>query len=98
MKDRIQATTTKTPRNSPCSCGSGIKFKKCHGKPTVNPPPVYDPEEIMAALESIPINPEETAGVIVRLRTNRSPEEGELCYVGKDGIEPLPYSEDEPKP
>ena len=88
-------------RNNNPSLFPGWAYENIHrnrGKPTVNPPPVYDPEEIMAALESIPINPEETAGVIVRLRTNRSPEEGELCYVGKDGIEPLPYSEDEPKP
>jgi len=21
------------PRNEPCNCGSGIKYKKCHGKP-----------------------------------------------------------------
>jgi hypothetical protein len=21
------------PRNTPCPCGSGKKFKKCHGKP-----------------------------------------------------------------
>lgn len=24
----------KVPRNSPCVCGSGKKFKKCHGRPT----------------------------------------------------------------
>jgi preprotein translocase subunit SecA len=22
---------SKTPRNAPCPCGSGRKFKKCHG-------------------------------------------------------------------
>ena len=25
--------TTKTPRNAPCPCGSGKKYKHCHGKP-----------------------------------------------------------------
>lgn len=25
-------TVNKTPRNEPCPCGSGIKFKNCHGK------------------------------------------------------------------
>ncbi|MGA7877338.1 MAG: SEC-C metal-binding domain-containing protein, partial [Desulfoferrobacter sp.] len=24
-------TRTKVGRNAPCPCGSGIKFKKCHG-------------------------------------------------------------------
>jgi uncharacterized protein YecA (UPF0149 family) len=24
--------STKPGRNEPCFCGSGIKFKKCHGK------------------------------------------------------------------
>ena len=23
---------SKTPRNAPCPCGSGKKFKKCHGE------------------------------------------------------------------
>jgi preprotein translocase subunit SecA len=26
-----QATSDKTPRNAPCPCGSGKKYKKCHG-------------------------------------------------------------------
>jgi uncharacterized protein len=26
-------TFGKTGRNAPCPCGSGIKFKKCHGRP-----------------------------------------------------------------
>jgi preprotein translocase subunit SecA len=26
------ATWTKTPRNAPCPCGSGAKYKACHGK------------------------------------------------------------------
>ena len=26
----------KTPRNAPCPCGSGKKFKQCHGKPSGN--------------------------------------------------------------
>jgi hypothetical protein len=28
------------PRNKPCPCGSGLKYKKCHGKP---PPPENRP-------------------------------------------------------
>jgi SEC-C motif len=24
--------TRKVPRNAPCSCGSGVKFKRCHGR------------------------------------------------------------------
>jgi len=26
-----QAVSDKTPRNAPCPCGSGLKYKKCHG-------------------------------------------------------------------
>jgi preprotein translocase subunit SecA len=26
-----QATSDKVPRNAPCPCGSGRKYKKCHG-------------------------------------------------------------------
>jgi len=26
-----QARSDKVPRNAPCPCGSGKKFKKCHG-------------------------------------------------------------------
>jgi preprotein translocase subunit SecA len=26
-----QAVSDKTPRNAPCPCGSGMKYKKCHG-------------------------------------------------------------------
>jgi preprotein translocase subunit SecA len=26
-----QAISDKTPRNAPCPCGSGLKYKKCHG-------------------------------------------------------------------
>jgi len=28
------ATWGKIPRNSPCPCGSGKKYKHCHGSPT----------------------------------------------------------------
>ena len=28
---RQQAISDKTPRNAPCPCGSGKKYKKCHG-------------------------------------------------------------------
>jgi preprotein translocase subunit SecA len=30
-----QAISDKTPRNAPCPCGSGKKYKKCHGAATV---------------------------------------------------------------
>ncbi len=30
-----QAVSDKTPRNAPCPCGSGKKYKKCHGAATV---------------------------------------------------------------
>jgi preprotein translocase subunit SecA len=26
-----QARSEKVPRNAPCPCGSGKKYKKCHG-------------------------------------------------------------------
>jgi preprotein translocase subunit SecA len=26
-----QVISEKTPRNAPCPCGSGMKYKKCHG-------------------------------------------------------------------
>ena len=29
-----ETTWGKVPRNAPCPCGSGKKFKQCHGKPT----------------------------------------------------------------
>jgi preprotein translocase subunit SecA len=28
-----QAVSTKVPRNAPCPCGSGKKYKQCHGRP-----------------------------------------------------------------
>ncbi|CAN5498401.1 hypothetical protein BH18ACT16_BH18ACT16_12770 [soil metagenome] len=28
-----QAVSSKVPRNAPCPCGSGKKFKQCHGRP-----------------------------------------------------------------
>ena len=28
-----QATSDKIPRNAPCPCGSGKKYKQCHGRP-----------------------------------------------------------------
>jgi preprotein translocase subunit SecA len=31
-----QKVGTETPRNAPCPCGSGRKFKRCHGAPTPN--------------------------------------------------------------
>jgi hypothetical protein len=31
MRNRDQVIGSKTPRNAPCPCGSGSKFKKCCG-------------------------------------------------------------------
>jgi preprotein translocase subunit SecA len=31
--DIQQAISSKVPRNAPCPCGSGKKFKQCHGRP-----------------------------------------------------------------
>jgi hypothetical protein len=31
----------KVGRNDPCPCGSGKKYKLCHGKATVTPPVLY---------------------------------------------------------
>ena len=28
----VKSEMEKTPRNAPCPCGSGKKFKQCHGK------------------------------------------------------------------
>ncbi|MDQ4065551.1 MAG: SEC-C metal-binding domain-containing protein [Actinomycetota bacterium] len=28
-----QAQSSKIPRNAPCPCGSGKKYKQCHGRP-----------------------------------------------------------------
>jgi hypothetical protein len=30
---RAEAGTEKVGRNAPCPCGSGLKYKKCHGRP-----------------------------------------------------------------
>jgi preprotein translocase subunit SecA len=32
MKPIVKDDWSKTPRNAPCPCGSGKKFKMCHGK------------------------------------------------------------------
>jgi preprotein translocase subunit SecA len=32
-----QATSEKIPRNAPCPCGSGKKYKQCHGRPGAEP-------------------------------------------------------------
>ena len=32
-----QATSDKIPRNAPCPCGSGKKYKQCHGRPGAEP-------------------------------------------------------------
>ena len=30
----VKSDWDKTPRNAPCPCGSGKKFKQCHGRGT----------------------------------------------------------------
>jgi preprotein translocase subunit SecA len=32
MTPIVKSEWEKTPRNAPCPCGSGKKFKLCHGK------------------------------------------------------------------
>jgi preprotein translocase subunit SecA len=32
MKPIVKSDWDKTPRNAPCPCGSGKKYKLCHGK------------------------------------------------------------------
>ena len=32
-----QARSDKIPRNAPCPCGSGKKYKQCHGRPGAEP-------------------------------------------------------------
>jgi preprotein translocase subunit SecA len=32
MQPVVKDEWSKTPRNAPCPCGSGKKFKMCHGK------------------------------------------------------------------
>jgi preprotein translocase subunit SecA len=32
MQPVVKDDWAKTPRNAPCPCGSGKKFKMCHGK------------------------------------------------------------------
>ena len=32
MKPVVKSELEKTPRNAPCPCGSGKKYKMCHGK------------------------------------------------------------------
>jgi SEC-C motif len=41
--------STKIGRNYPCPCGSGKKWKKCHGSPTEAVEQVPDFEELLAA-------------------------------------------------
>jgi preprotein translocase subunit SecA len=33
----VQAKSEKIPRNAPCPCGSGKKYKQCHGAPGAVP-------------------------------------------------------------
>jgi len=33
MQPVVKSEWDKTPRNAPCPCGSGKKFKLCHGRP-----------------------------------------------------------------
>jgi hypothetical protein len=42
---RSQSAQARTPRNAPCTCGSGVKFKRCCGK---GAPPVVIPRAVAA--------------------------------------------------
>jgi preprotein translocase subunit SecA len=32
QREKVAAGAGKVGRNDPCPCGSGLKYKKCHGK------------------------------------------------------------------
>jgi uncharacterized protein YecA (UPF0149 family) len=34
VTERIQATPRRVGRNEQCPCGSGLKYKRCHGRPS----------------------------------------------------------------
>jgi len=34
LRSKLYTGANKPGRNEPCPCGSGLKFKKCHGSPT----------------------------------------------------------------
>jgi hypothetical protein len=34
VSDRVDATTPRAGRNEQCPCGSGVKYKRCHGGPS----------------------------------------------------------------
>jgi uncharacterized protein len=42
---RTEAGTEKIGRNAPCPCGSGLKFKKCHGLPGKEKPHDLDRDQ-----------------------------------------------------
>src|ERR1043166_9012934 len=42
---------TKIGRNDPCPCGSGKKYKKCHGGPLMTPPPSASLEDALADMQ-----------------------------------------------
>jgi transposase-like protein len=46
-QSRREAPAPRTPRNAPCPCGSGVKFKRCCGGPAPPPPPDPDPATIV---------------------------------------------------
>src|SRR5260370_40995262 len=39
----------KIPRNAPCPCGGGLKYKKCHGRAVNLPSSMMYPPELLAA-------------------------------------------------
>jgi SEC-C motif len=40
----------KIGRNDPCPCGSGKKYKKCHGNPSITPPPLASFDDALATV------------------------------------------------
>jgi len=42
---------TKIGRNDPCPCGSEKKYKKCHGGPSMTPPPSALLEDALADMQ-----------------------------------------------
>src|SRR5262245_54448454 len=56
----------KVGRNEPCPCGSGKKFKKCHGKTATEPAREPDPDAIrrkLAEMEALQRQREQQQGL-----------------------------------
>ena len=52
----------KPQRNQPCSCGSGLKYKKCHG----------DPAKKQACVRAMRVAAEETMAKLIYEETNKN--------------------------